>query len=131
MTNDIKNLKGRRVFFLGVNTGFVANRRPDDRFLEFYARRSSPKLHCAIVGNVVVPNGYGSNEVSPIITPDAVWSELADVIRLRGSLPGIQIATTWEHYTGLGPSLIHVRRMCSTTHANYCWRWGRRMSPGY
>ena len=101
MTSDIATLSDRRIFFLGVNTGFVIEGCPDHRYLDFYARRSSPDLYCAIVGNVVVPGGHGSNAVAPTLTTDPIWSDLAAVIRSRGSLPGIQLATAWEGYRGV------------------------------
>lgn len=100
MTNAIGDLKGRLSFFLGVNTGFVADGLPDERFLEFYTRRSSPKLHCAIVGNVVVPGGFGSNAATPRLTSAPVWRALSSAIAARGTRPGIQLASTWENYVG-------------------------------
>lgn len=100
MTSDIVTWSDRLVFFLAVNTGFVSAGVPDDRFLDFYRSRSSPKLHCAIVGNVTVPEGFGSNTTTPSLTTDAVWADLANAIRAAGSLPGIQLATTWDGYVG-------------------------------
>lgn len=101
MTNAIATLSDRRVFFVGVNTGFVTAGKPDERYLAFYSSRSSPDLHCAIVGNVVLPGGYGSNAVTPALTTERVWADLAASIRAGGSLPGIQLATTWNGYVGL------------------------------
>jgi 2,4-dienoyl-CoA reductase-like NADH-dependent reductase (Old Yellow Enzyme family) len=101
MMSAIADLVNRRAFFLGVNTGFVSGNIPDARFLAFYAQRSSPDIHCAIVGNVVVPGGYGSNAVTPSLTNDAVWRDVAAMIGARGSLPGIQLATAWEGYVGV------------------------------
>lgn len=83
-----------------VNTGFVASGIPDGRFLKFYETRSSPKLYCSIVGNVVIPGGYASNAMSPTISRAAVWAELAETIKERGSRPGIQLSTTWPAYLG-------------------------------
>lgn len=96
----IVSLRGRQIFFSGVNTGYVRNGLPDARFIDFYLRRSSPELHCAIVGNVVVPGGYGSNAVSPRLTTDTVWGEVAAGITEGGSRPGIQLATAWDGYIG-------------------------------
>lgn len=90
----------RRIFFLGVNTGFVRHGLPDARLLDFYARRSSPSLHCAIVGNVAVLGGHGSNPVTPFLTPDAIWRDVATAIADRGSVPGIQLASAWAGYVG-------------------------------
>lgn len=93
-------MKNRRIFFAAVNTGFVVDGHPDHRFLQFYESRSSPELYCSIVGNVVVPNGHGSNASTPMITGDFIWAELANRINERGANPGIQLATTWAGYTG-------------------------------
>lgn len=90
----------RLKFFVGVNTGYVTHGIPDGRFIDFYRRRASPELHCAIVGNVVVPNGYGTNTSTPMISKDAVWTSVSSAISERGSLPGIQLATTWKNYQG-------------------------------
>lgn len=98
--NAIEILRNKKIFFLGVNTGYVTDGLPNDRYIEFYRRRASPALHCAIVGNVVVPGGYGSNASTPTLTKDGVWGEIAAAIKERGSLPGIQLATAWEGYSG-------------------------------
>ena len=100
MMNAIAALSDRRIFFLGVNTGFVTDGKPDKRCFDFYTSRGSSNLHCAIVGNVVVPSGFGTNDVSPMITDEPVWADLAAAIRTAGSLPGIQLATTWAGYVG-------------------------------
>lgn len=94
-------MSGKRLrFFVGLNTGYVMDGRPDARYVEFYRRRSSPELHCAIVGNVVIPNGHRSNTSTPIISNASEWSSVASGIAAGGSLPGIQLATAWEGYTG-------------------------------
>lgn len=100
MTNAIATSSDRRTFFLGVNTGYVTNGLPDDRYVEFYRRRASPLLHCAIVGNVVVPNGYGSNDATPTLTDNAIWGTVARAIAANDTLPGIQLATAWKGYEG-------------------------------
>jgi len=100
MMNVIEALNDRKSFFVGVNTGYVTEGIPDDRYLEFYRRRSSPQLYCAIVGNVVVPGGFGSNRSTPTLTESAVWGEVARAIETNGSVPGIQLATAWEGYEG-------------------------------
>jgi NADPH2 dehydrogenase len=68
--------------------------------IAFYQERSSPRLSCAIVGNVVIPGGHGSNAVSPAISNDGRWKDLATAIATRGTLPGVQLATAWEGYVG-------------------------------
>lgn len=90
----------RRIFFLAVNTGYTKNGIPDNRFLEFYAERSGNGLHCAIVGNVAIPNGHGTNVNTPKIERLTIWKEIAEAISDKGALPGIQLSTTWLGYNG-------------------------------
>lgn len=100
MTADIAIWSAKRVFFLGVNTGFVTDGQPDDRYVDFYRQRSSNHLYCAIVGNVVVPRGYGSNNSTAFIGRNTAWAQVASAISEKGSVPGIQLATAWEGYEG-------------------------------
>lgn len=88
----------RKNFFVGVNTGFVTNGEPDRRFVTFYKERCSPALYCAIIGNVVIPGGYKSNDNTPIISRRKVWGELARSIEEQGTVPGIQLGTAWRGY---------------------------------
>jgi 2,4-dienoyl-CoA reductase-like NADH-dependent reductase (Old Yellow Enzyme family) len=90
----------RRRFFVGLNSGYVTDGEPDKRYVDFYARRSSPELHCVIIGNVVIPGGYGSNVSTPTISRAPIWTSIARAISNRGSIPGIQLATVWEGYKG-------------------------------
>jgi 2,4-dienoyl-CoA reductase-like NADH-dependent reductase (Old Yellow Enzyme family) len=100
MTNGMATWNNKKIFFLGVNTGYVTDGLPDSRYVEFYRQRSSAALHCAIIGNVVVPGGYGSNDATPTLTSNSVWREVAAGIVEAGSLPGIQLATSWAGYAG-------------------------------
>lgn len=90
----------RLKFLVGLNTGYVTNGKPDERLVEFYHRRSSTALHCAIVGNVLIPGGHPCNESTPTISRAPEWAAVAAKIAGRGSLPGIQLATAWEGYVG-------------------------------
>lgn len=101
MTNVIATLRDRKIFFVGVNTGYITNGLPDDRYINFYQHRASPQLHCIILGNVVVPGGHRSNGSTPALTTDEVWGRIAKAIDEAGSLPGIQLATVWEGYVGI------------------------------
>ena len=100
-TPGIARLRHTRLRFLvGLNTGYVTDGEPDRRYVDFYARRSSPALHCAIIGNVVIPGGYGPNVSTPTISRAQIWTSIARAISDRGSIPGIQLATAWEGYQG-------------------------------
>jgi len=74
---------------------------PDSRCLEFYRERSKHGLHCAIVGNVVTPNGVGTNGVCSKISVDSAWRNLAEAINEQGALAGIQLSSTWPGYQGI------------------------------
>ncbi|QBQ11061.1 hypothetical protein DCC84_15580 [Pseudomonas sp. SXM-1] len=93
--------QNRKVFFLPVNTGFMKDTHPDDRCIDFYKSRSGNGLHCTIVGNVVIPNGHGTNSSCLEISGDERWTHLSSAIKAQGARPGIQLSTTWESYTGV------------------------------
>ena len=90
----------KRKFFVGLNTGYASNGVPNDKLVDFYGKRSSASLYCAIVGNVVLPNGHPSNNCTPTITASPVWASLAQAIHRGGTIPGIQLATAWRKYEG-------------------------------
>jgi len=97
----MENLKAeRKIFFIAVNTGYTENGQPDSRFIDFYKERSGKGLHCAIVGNVAIPNGHGTNSSTPKLENTQPWRSVAESIRSEGSLAGIQLSTTWEGYKG-------------------------------
>ena len=91
----------RKYFFVALNTGFVVDRHPDRRCFEFYSARSGNGLHCAIVGNVVIPGGIGTNDNTAEISDDPSWGELAHSITARGAVAGVQLATAWPSYRGM------------------------------
>lgn len=91
----------RKTFFLAVNTGYVKDGSPDERAFEFYAARSRHGLSCAIVGNVVIPGGVGSNDVCATISNEPAWRRLAHAISNQGAMPGIQLSSAWTAYEGM------------------------------
>jgi NADPH2 dehydrogenase len=91
----------RKYFFVGLNTGFVVNRHPDRQCFDFYAARSGNGLYCAIVGNVTIPGGVGTNDNTAEISDHPAWGELANNIRASGAIAGIQLATVWPSYRGM------------------------------
>ena len=92
--------KGRKYFFAAVNTGFASNGTPTEECIEFYRTRSGNGLYCTIVGNVVIPGGFGSNSHCSTISDQSEWRKLAIAISGMGAKPGIQLATTWDKYSG-------------------------------
>ena len=90
----------RLKFFVGLNTGYVTDGKPDNRLIDFYKSRSSPELYCAIVGNVVIPGGHGTTTNTPKISRVTEWTQLSVEIENSGSIPGIQLTTTWEGFAG-------------------------------
>jgi hypothetical protein len=91
----------RKYFFLPVNTGYVEEGLPNDHCVRFYASRSGHGLYCAIVGNIVIPNGFGSNNVCAKISDSRIWQHLASAIAEQGARPGIQLSSTWKNYQGI------------------------------
>lgn len=91
----------RKYFFLAVNTGFVSDGVPDSRCRDFYSARSGNGLHCAIVGNVVIPGGTASNNVCAEISAAPAWRELAQAISEQGALAGVQLSSAWPGYSGM------------------------------
>jgi NADPH2 dehydrogenase len=92
---------GRKYFFVGLNTGFISGKNPDQRCCDFYAARSGHGLHSSIVGNVVIPGGVGTNTNTAEITDDPAWRQLSDNIAAHGAVAGIQLGTVWESYSGM------------------------------
>lgn len=102
MKLDMENCgQANNVFFLAVNTGFAFEGVPDQRAIDFYAARSKHGLKCAIVGNVVIPGGIATNNVSSVISSHPMWKELAISISTSGAEPGIQLSSTWSGYQGM------------------------------
>lgn len=99
--NDLIALNDRKIFFLAVNTGFAINGTPDDRCISFYSDRSRHGLYCSIVGNVVIPEGNGSNDVCAQISQKSEWTLLAKAIKSQGAKAGIQFSSTWKSYSGM------------------------------
>ena len=91
----------RKYFFLPVNTGYMEERLPNNRCIDFYASRSGHGLYCAIVGNVVIPNGFDSNNVCAEISDSESWQRLAYAIAEQGAQPGIQLSSAWKNYQGI------------------------------
>jgi len=91
----------KKFFFVGLNTGYVVDKCPDQRCFDFYATRSGHGLHCAIVGNVTIPGGVGTNVDTAEISDHPAWRRLADSIAAKGALAGLQLATVWPSYIGM------------------------------
>lgn len=98
--NATNLLKNKKIFFLPVNTGYGSNGVPDDRLIHFHQQRSGNEIYCAIVGNVVIPNGFGSNNYCLFMSNSNKWQLLSDSINNNNTLAGIQLSSTWENYEG-------------------------------
>jgi 2,4-dienoyl-CoA reductase-like NADH-dependent reductase (Old Yellow Enzyme family) len=90
-----------RTFFLALNTGYVAQEAPSEEAVEFYRERSGNGLYCAIVGNVVTPAGFGTNDVCMRISRSQSWRRLSQAIKGEGAKPGIQLSNAWSTYRGM------------------------------
>ena len=89
-----------KIFFLPVNTGFFYNGTPSEECINFYSSRCSKLLYSAIVGNVCIYDGHPTNNHCGFISENKLWNSLANAIEEKGTLPGIQIASTWNGYNG-------------------------------
>lgn len=89
-----------KIFFLPVNTGFFDNGEPSEECVNFYSSRCSKLLYSAIVGNVCIYDGYPTNSHCGFISLNKSWNNLSSAIEKKGTLPGIQIASTWNGYKG-------------------------------
>ncbi len=96
----LKSLEDRKFFFLPVNTGFGINGEPDNKLIDFYKKRSGNSIHCSIVGNIVIPNGFGSNNQCLFISQSDKWKQLSSAINENGTIAGIQLSSTWPDYKG-------------------------------
>jgi 2,4-dienoyl-CoA reductase-like NADH-dependent reductase (Old Yellow Enzyme family) len=82
-------------FFLApINTGFAPGGTPNERFLEFYKKRSGEYIGITYIGNVSVGEEWRTNANTPWLCPANldIWASLSSQIRQNGSLPGIQLA---------------------------------------
>lgn len=90
----------KKIFFLPVNTGYGTNGNPSHKLLKFHEERSGNGIYASIVGNVVTPSGFNSNDYCIKISKNNIWSDLSKTILYKGSIPGIQISSAWENYKG-------------------------------
>ena len=84
-----------RVLLAPINTGFAEDGVPTARLVRFHELRSDSSIGISMVGNVAVSNEGLSNQNTLVLQNHgsiAVYRDLADRIRSRGSLPGIQLA---------------------------------------
>lgn len=81
-----------KYYFAPVNTGYSDNGLPNERLIRFHRARSGPSLGISYVGNVSISEGFVTNSSTLVLKEDRVWSDLANTIHERGSLPGIQLA---------------------------------------
>jgi NADPH2 dehydrogenase len=96
-----------KTFFLPVNTGYFTHSIPTEECIKFYEDRCSEKLYCIIVGNVITKKGYGTNNYCGRIANHNNWLALADKIKAKKIVLGIQLSTTWENYTGQRDFINH------------------------
>jgi 2,4-dienoyl-CoA reductase-like NADH-dependent reductase (Old Yellow Enzyme family) len=93
-----------RILLAPINTGFAQNNRPSIKLLNFHRRRSGPTVGVSIVGNVVVSCDATLSPGTAVLSQRTELRRfclIARAIRLRGSLAGIQIASS---PIGLSPS---------------------------
>jgi 2,4-dienoyl-CoA reductase-like NADH-dependent reductase (Old Yellow Enzyme family) len=84
-----------RVFLAPVNTGFGVANAPSPRLTSFHVRRASSAVGLSYIGNVLADRGMAF-DTHVLVLDDASdlaqYAKLAAEIRLRGSVPAIQLA---------------------------------------
>jgi 2,4-dienoyl-CoA reductase-like NADH-dependent reductase (Old Yellow Enzyme family) len=76
-----------------INTGLAPNGIPNEKFVEFYKKRSGKNIGITYVGNVSVGENWRTNSNTPWLSSETseILKELSSTIEANGSLPGIQI----------------------------------------
>lgn len=86
-----------RVVLAPINTGYTVRGLPSARLLRFHRERSGPEIGISMVGNVAVNLANRTNDSTAVlgsVRDLPRFAALARAISKRGSLPGIQIAST-------------------------------------
>lgn len=84
-----------RLFLAAINTGFAESGGPSEALIRFHESRSGPEIGISMVGNVAVAASGSTNPRTAVLQNSSnlgPYGELADRIRARGSLPGIQLS---------------------------------------
>jgi 2,4-dienoyl-CoA reductase-like NADH-dependent reductase (Old Yellow Enzyme family) len=84
-----------RILLAPINTGYAQNGLPTPRLIRFHELRSDTSIGISVVGNVAVCSRGLSNDNTLVLQDNAsigAYRELAEQIRSRGSLSGIQLA---------------------------------------
>lgn len=86
-----------RVLLAPINTGFAERGRPTDDLLRFHEARSGPGIGISMVGNVAVSDSAATNSGTLVLNASSEldqYSRIASRIKSRGSLAGIQLASS-------------------------------------
>lgn len=83
-----------RFYLAPINTGFATNGKPNEKFVEFYKKRSGKSIGITYIGNVSIGKDWCTNSNTPWLSYDSskTWEELSFAIEKNGSLPGMQLA---------------------------------------
>ena len=86
-----------RVLLAPINTGFARDYRPSRRLLDFHRLRSGPTIGVSILGNVAISRDAAPSPGTAVLSQKGDlrrFSLISRAIKLRGSLAGIQIASS-------------------------------------
>lgn len=77
-----------------INTGLAPNGIPNEKFIEFYEKRSGKNIGITYIGNVSIGKNWRTNSNTPCLSPESseILKKLSSTIESNGSLPGIQLA---------------------------------------
>jgi 2,4-dienoyl-CoA reductase-like NADH-dependent reductase (Old Yellow Enzyme family) len=86
-----------RILLAPINTGFARSYRPQLPLLRFHRERSGPTIGICTVGNVAITPHSAAGPATVVLSDVSGVPRLAAVaraIRERGSVPGIQLASS-------------------------------------
>ena len=97
MTNRSKkknNSIPSRFHLAPINTGLAPNGIPNEKFVEFYEKRSGKNIGITYIGNVSIGKTWRTNSNTPWLSPESseILKKLSSTIENNGSLPGIQLS---------------------------------------
>jgi 2,4-dienoyl-CoA reductase-like NADH-dependent reductase (Old Yellow Enzyme family) len=83
-----------RFYLAPINTGLAPNGKPNERFVEFYKKRSGRSIGITYIGNVSIGKAWCTSSNTPWISYPSrrTWEQLSSAIEKNGSVPGIQLA---------------------------------------
>lgn len=86
-----------RILLAPINTGFAVAGNPTADLIRFHEARSGPEIGISTVGNVSVSVDGSTNSTTAVLNRYSMldqYRRVVDAVRFRGSLSGIQLASS-------------------------------------